>query len=959
MLAIAIGKMIRNKGPFLCMLIACLFSVTLISAMPAFENAVKKRMLQRELLACQSEIGLPPLAHKITAGDVQIAASEGGSLEGFTAWLYNDLIPRFKIPVTAKQITLSHNPAVFLHLAPDNESDAILSRGGLMTCQGFFDHVELVTGRFPNQTGADGVIETAVSESAAARMPFMFGSEYLQRYTPAKDTPYEEVRFRVVGIVRMTDPADPFWITPISETNPYTTYETFTSTFLRGGASRYSALWTTAFDHTAVEPGNLRAILDLASAKDSGQLTNINILADALARDLGLKPFLWIILAPILFLLVFFIIMISDLILDHDKVEISLLYSRGGGKGSILTIYAIQTLLITAVSLAAGIPLSLLLCTSLGAASGFLEFVGRAPLQVTATAEVFGYALAGAVLFALSMLLPILFSRSASIVTQRRLKAARGNKPFFEKYYLDLILLGISIYGYFSYQNLSDILNVTKAGISEISIDPLVFLISSCFLMGCAMFIARLYPYLMKILFYLGRSFWPPAIYASLSASRSRPRSRYIILFIIMTASISIYAATAARTINQNALDRTMYSIGADLVIKERWPFIDPSPRYDANYAYIVPDAKDVFFSEMPFETFSEPEGIELATKVYRNDRTIVTPPSGNSIRDLDVMAIYPDEFAQISWRRDDMYAYHLNQMMNAMSANPYVVLLSTGLMEQLGVSHGDEVRVRWENNPDSFICYVYDALDYFPTFNPAASDQEPGGLIVMNYELVESEYRIEPYEVWIKKKDGASSADILQYLLKHRESPLKSFEQRNDMYQRNINSMVIRADYSLPEFSLNDARVRMASVLGEPLILCMNSFLTLSFMMILAITAVGLLVFWNFELQSRRLQISIMRSAGMSKTGVFAMLLWEQALLSLLPLAAGFALGRIGSDLFVPMFEMGGSDSPLPFRVFTLAADTWRIGAIVIGIIVLTIAMLWYMASRLKMSETLKLGEE
>ncbi|MDR2713498.1 MAG: ABC transporter permease [Clostridiales bacterium] len=953
--------MIRNKGPFLSMLIACLFSVTLIACMPAFENAVKKHMLQQELSQSHYETGLPPLVHEITASDIEIAEHEGGSIEAFATGLYKTLIPRFRIPVTAKQITLTHNEAAFLHISPDNEIAALflLNRGGIICTEGFFDHVELVAGRLPNEPGADRIIEVAVSESAAARMPFMLGSEYFQRFTPAKDAPYEDVRFRVVGVVRMADPADSFWARPLSDTNPYTTYETFINTFFSGGVSRFSVQWTTTFDHTAVGPENLKDILDLAFTEDSGTLSSIEILENALERDLGLKPFLMVMLMPILSLLVFFIIMISDLILDHDKVEISLLYSRGAGKGSVLTIYAIQSLLISLVAIVAGIPLSLLLCSALGASSGFLEFTGRAPLQVRATAEVFWYAAAGAILFCVSMLLPILFSKSASIVTQRRLKAARGSKPFFEKYYLDLILLGISIYGYFSYRNLSDILTVTNAGISEITIDPLVFLFSSCFLIGCAMFIARLYPYLMRILFYVGRSLWPPAIYASLSASRSRPRSRYIILFIIMTASISLYAATAARTINQNALDRTMYGIGADLVIKERWQFFDPHPQYTSGGLYIVPHVKNVFFFEKPFETYNEPAGVALATKVYRNDRTIVTPPSGNSIRDLDVIAIYPDEFARISWRRDDMYSYHLNHLMNAMSVNSNAVLLSPGLMKQLGVSHGDEVRIRWENNLDSLTGYVYDAVEYFPTCSPVAPDGTPGSLIVMNYELIESEYRTEPYEVWIKKEDGASSEDILQYLLDHREASLRMLENRIDNYQRSINAQILHADYNLPEFFLNDAGANLAAALGEPLILSMNSFLTLSFVMILAVTAMGLLLFWNSELRSRRLSISIMRSAGMSQTGVIAMLLWEQALLSLLPLAAGFGLGRAGSSLFVPFFAMAESGSPLPFLVFRLTADAWRVGAIITSIIILTIAMLWYMASRIKISETLKLGEE
>jgi putative ABC transport system permease protein len=411
--------------------------------------------------------------------------------------------------------------------------------------------------------------------------------------------------------------------------------------------------------------------------------------------------------------------------------------------------------------------------------------------------------------------------------------------------------------------------------------------------MGCAMLFTRLYPYIIRLLFSVGRSVWPPAIYASLSAARSRPRSRYIMLFIILTIANSLVTSASARTINQNCLDRAMYDIGADLVIQERWSFTDPNPQFDLTTgAYIKPDDKELFFIEPPFEIFSEPQGVALATKVYRNNRAMVMRPNGSSVYGVNVMAIYPDEFARVSWRRDDMYAYHLNYMMNAMSVNPNVVLLSRRLMDQLGLSHGDEIQVLWANNRDALPCYVYDAVDYFPTFNPLTPDVTLAHLVVMNYELINAEYRLEPYEVWMMKEEEASSTDIAQYILNNRESQ----SAQVNVPQFGLNAP--RIDISIHPLSVNNAQASLASVRNDPLILSMNGFLTLNFVMILAVTVAGFLVFWSFDLRSRRLQISIMRSAGMPKTGVIAMLLWEQVLLSLLPLIAGFVLGRIGSSL-------------------------------------------------------------
>jgi putative ABC transport system permease protein len=950
MLALAIGKMIKNKGLFFCLLVACVFSVALIASMPVYESAIKKRMLQRELFNVQFETGLPPIVYSITVSDLEIMEQADGNIETADTWIQNTIIPRYRLPVVANQITLAHRTSSFFHVSPNDEL-ALISNGRITYSYGFFNHVELVTGRFPDTLKVSGVIEAVVSENAAAGVPFMLGTEYLQIYHSPFDEPEELTRFIVVGVVRKKNPADLFWVVPLSDRNPYTTHESFINNFQVDEATRFTAHWTTTLDHTAIGPKNIQVILDAARNVSLGNLTNTNILQNAATRETELRTFLLVLLMPNLALLVFFIIMMSGLIIDHDKVEISLLYSRGIEKSRIIAMYAIQALLLSAVAMLAGIPLSLLFCLILGASSGFLEFVGRAPLEVAVALDVFLYATIGAVLFIMSMLLPIIFSKSTSIVAERRARALQWTKPFFEKYYLDFILVGVSLYGFFSYQNLKNILTGTGAKVTEYAIDPLIFLISTFFFLGFAMLFTRFFPYIIRLLFRAGKSIWPPPIYASLSSARSRPRSRYIMLLIIMTASVGLYTANAARTINQNYLDRVMFDIGADLVIQERWPFLDPNPQFVDNGAtYVIPHVKDAFFTEMPFEIFNEPDGVVLATKVYRNDRAVVMSPGKPNENNVNVIAIYPDEFAKVSWRRSDMYNYHLNYKMNAMSINPNVVLLSRNLMDRFGISHGDEVSVWWANNSGALQCYVYDAVDFFPSFNPVGLDGSPAYLIVMNYELVKSEFRIEPYEVWIMKEDGASSADIMQYLIDNRVSFPVGYDVRLDVHI---------VDYNRPQFRVFDAETMKATVRNDPIILSMNGFLTMSFVITLAVTAIGFLVFWIFDLRSRRLQISIMRSKGMSQGGVIAMMLWEQTLLTLLPLIAGFGIGGIGSMLFVPMFEMDSPESTLPFLVFRLFSDSLRMGAIVGGIMLLAIVMLWHMAGRIKISQTLKLGEE
>jgi putative ABC transport system permease protein len=908
---------------------ACIFSVALIASLPTYGAAVKLQMLQRELAERGAWQGRPPLVFIYTATATNV--TNAGTAADLDNYVSHALATRFGLPIHTKRVNMTTNAMSYALFLPDGTWSRLYPhRITVRYVEGLYDHIELVGGRLPADGLVDGVLEVIVSESAAHAGQFMLGSAYdivsphgIEHYT----------RFRVVGVYRPADINHPFWQSGVSNRGLYAGREAFMELYHISNAV-YSMRWEFSLDHTELTPGMIPHILESLENRDHGWMGNLDVLRDAMERESALNSFLWIMQIPTLALLVFFTVMLSGLLLDHDRTEIALLYSRGAGKGRIFAMYSIQTVLLAGIALALGLPLSFWLCSAMGIASGFLEFAARAALPVVITRESIGYAMLGAGVFAVSMLAPILFTRAGSIVQIRRAKAARGQKPFFEKFYLDVILLGVAAYQYFfAYRNVSAMLEETGVAADQYAIDPMIFMISTFFIAGGAMLFTRLYPYLIRVLFWLGRTLWSPAIYASLSAARTRPRSRYIMLFIIMTVSIGLYNSAAARTINQNLEDRALYGIGADIVISEQWPFFDIEPRFDDQGFYIQRDDHDplLVWTETSFERFTNLEGIGLATRVYRNQHAQIHIGRGRSVQNVQVTAIYPHEFAQLSWWRGDMYDYHFNYMMNAMAANPYVVLLSRNLMERLGVAHGDSVFITWAPNQREIEFFVYDAVDFFPKYYAESPAGTPQYLIVMNYSLVWSQFRVDPYEVWIQVADGYTASQV----------------------QRNMTDAAIRARHI--EFSAN----AIAGVRGDSMVLSMNGFLSLSFVMTIAVTAAGFLIFWVFDLRSRRLQIGIIRSMGMPRRSVIAMLLFEQVLLSGLPLAIGFAFGWYSSALFVPMFEMGSAGPQLPFVVFSLLSDYMRVGGIVAGIIAFAILLLGAMAARIRISQTLKLGEE
>jgi putative ABC transport system permease protein len=90
-----------------------------------------------------------------------------------------------------------------------------------------------------------------------------------------------------------------------------------------------------------------------------------------------LQTSLQILFVPIVLMLAFYIYMVSQLMVTTDKTSISVMESRGAGKGRIVVLYLIEYSLLAFISFIVGPALGLIMCKVLGASNGFLTFVGR------------------------------------------------------------------------------------------------------------------------------------------------------------------------------------------------------------------------------------------------------------------------------------------------------------------------------------------------------------------------------------------------------------------------------------------------------------------------------------------------------------------------------------------------------------------------------------------------------
>ena len=272
---------------------------------------------------------------------------------------------------------------------------------------------------------------------------------------------------------------------------------------------------------------------------------------------------------PVLVLLCAFIFMISGQMLDLEQNEIALLKSRGSSKRQIITIYFLQSVILTGVSIVLGIPLGMFMCAVLGSANGFLEFVNRSSLNIMPDIQVLLYAFGAGAVSILVMVLPVLIDSNVSIVNIKHKKNKRS-KPLWQKVYLDIIMLAASLYGLYTLNERKETLMANM--LSGKQIDPMLCLCASLFIISGGIVSLRIQPVLVKLVYMIGQRRWKPAMFASfLQILRNGSRQKFMMVFLILTVALGIYNATFARTILSNANDSIDYANGADIVLKEVW----------------------------------------------------------------------------------------------------------------------------------------------------------------------------------------------------------------------------------------------------------------------------------------------------------------------------------------------------------------------------------------------------
>ena len=949
MIGVVLQKMRSNGWLTLCLLLGSVLAASFAASIPLYTQGALQRLLIDDLEQFQRDRNRYPGHLAATASVYRLPEGESKRehYAFFDEYLTAEVIPTLGLPVQAETVVLTSN-YLSLHRTDRPDSDERRRTARIRAQSGFEERVELVHGRLPDPSSER--LETVVSEAAMHHYGLIFGETYT--FTSFVGERVIAAEMDIVGIFTFADFADVYWHASLHTYRDtfMIPFESFQERFVETEHFNFSeVMWYYALDYRAIDAEDTGRLAALSSEYErlgrafrmQWEFPIFGILEQYNERATHLRLTLSFIQTPILLMLVFFIYMVSQLVVERDRAEIAAMKSRGASGGQIFRMYLFIGLILAGIAAVLGPVIGLFICQVIGSAGGFLEFVRRRPLPVTFSIRAFVYSAIGSALFVVTMLIPAVGATRTTIVHQKQTAGSVGRPPFWRRGFFDVVLLAISMYGYYVYRTQDEIIRLTDVSGASLPLDPLLFVISVAFILGAGLLSMRLFPLLVAMLFRVGRERWPAPAYASLlHVGRSGGNEQFLMVFLILSLGLGVYNSVAARTVNQNSQERVTYRAGADIVLQAHWPSdappdgssgegmgpAGPSPTFPTGRP------ERVIYREPPFQQFHDLPGVEAMTRVFRRSTISLTLPN-RSLVPSDLIAIIPDEFGAVATMRPTLLPPHWFHYLNLLAERPDAVLLSRSVAENADVRLGDIVYFSW-GGQRPVGAYVYGFIDYWPTYNPFDRVAgRPRHFIVANLQYLHNTTTIEPYDVWIRKETAGSGTEIV-----------------NALEDRRI---------SLTRYSDTDAEI--TQLRNDPILQGTNGTLSLGFLVTMAVSALGFVIYWVVSLSRRTLQFGVLRAMGLSRTEVTVMLLIEQILITGTAVVLGIAIGNIAAILYVPLLQLTATaaEQVPPFRIVFAAVDYIRIYTIAGALIVFGVVLFRSVVRSVRIHQAVKIGEE
>ncbi|QGQ99443.1 ABC transporter permease [Paenibacillus psychroresistens] len=950
MLRFLMRKMWNTRLLTLSTFLGLLLAVSFTSSIPMYSDGALKRVVIKTLAEKSDNMpaGSLLLRYQPVGSDKPTLAALNDVDQYIREQVPKDI--RYPDDVYVNNMAI-RGAQVSLVDAPKNDSGK-RRQMTLSTMNDLWAHTEVSYGTKYSEVVRNGVVEAVVMEEAMFRNDLHIGD--ILNYPLASGSKKLSMKVKIVGAFKPLIEAEPYWYQGMESlfNSIIISDKVFKSELLEKNKVPLNlSTWYYAFDLKEIKTSRISSLentlerldinLDQKLKNTKVDTSFLDMLGEFKRQSTQLQILLFTLAAPMIAMVFYYIVMNARQSLDRQRTDIAVIRSRGGSTRQIIWVYMLEGLILGGIALIIGPLIGWFLAKSIGSSSGFLTFVDRKSIPVGFSQEAFIYSVIAVFIAIAAQVIPAVVYAKSSIVNYKQQQARADRKPWWMRWYLDVALILLSGYGWYMFQQNQFIAQQTGLASDELQVQWVLFFVPALSIFALGLFFLRIFPWMLKLLGWIGRSLLPVSIYLTLTQlSRSAKAYYPLMLLLIMTLGLGVYNASAARTIDLNSTERMLYQYGTDVVMQPVWEGVTddlpsaptPTPKPGSGSGGggsgggtggQQPPAK-IRYIEPPFGAFEELNGVEAAARVLQTKGNVIV--SGKSLGQGSVMGIDNDKFAKVAWFRNDLYPAHPFKYLNLMGSYEQSVIISTSFAERYQLKAGDLITIVLSQVPVEFV--IVGTLPYWPTQYP---DKQP--FFITNLDYIYDQVPLIPYDIWLKMKDGAPVQPLVA-----------------DLASKDIELVGVK-----------DVRSELVKLNKHPTHGGVFGILSLGFLVSILISLIGYVLYWFFNLSSRIVQFGVLRAMGLKRKQLTVMLLVEQALTGGLSIAIGIGVGKLASYLFLPFLQTSDNVQTQvpPFHVVFQASDTYQLYFIVMVMMLLGAGFLFFHIRRLRVHQAIKLGEE
>jgi putative ABC transport system permease protein len=521
-----------------------------------------------------------------------------------------------------------------------------------------------------------------------------------------------------------------------------------------------------------------------------------------------------------------------------------------------------------------------------------------------------------------------------TLVDEQQQAARVVRKPFWQRFYLDFLLLIPPAYGIYQLRTTGGLQIGNRS--TDLLSNPLLVLVPVLLCFSLGLIAARIIPLLLELLARLASGpSWVAPLVALRALARQPGSYRGPLLLLILTLSLASFSASMAATLDGALKQSLTYQVGAPTRLLETGQSTEqrtgggqpgqpsqPPPRKD-----IQEEARFLF---VPVSDHLTVPGITAATRVGEYADTSIQ--LGGAVQTAQLVGIDRIDFPKVisHFERDWADGQPLGALMNSLARQSDGVLVSQEVLKK-GLKIGDTLplNLRLYGDQREVRFKIIGSFKLWPGFYP--EDKKP--VLVANLDYIFDQMGGQyPYDVWINRDPDVPVASIMNGV-------------------RGLGITLV---------DVLDAATLIQNEQTKPQRQGLFGILSVGFIAAGLLTLLGFLLSAIITARRRAIELGVLRALGMGGLNVAVALIVEQVVLVAAGIGAGTGIGLLAATLVVPLLQVNVGPRPgVPSYPPQIAWDQVTLIYLVFAAaLLLTLLALAWIMGRMRLFQAVKLGD-